>query len=99
MSAEAIQDASMAFMKALIENVLGAGLGHHLDYPEGAERPGGASNQRNGRSGKTVLTDYGPLHLEMPRDRDGSFAPILIPKLSAALPASTTRSLPCMPAA
>ena len=40
MSAEAIQDASMAFKKALIERAL---LGHHLGYPEGAERPEGAS--------------------------------------------------------
>lgn len=80
MSAEAIQDASMAFKKALIERVLGAELGHHLGYPEGAERPEGASNQRNGRSGKTVLTDDGPLRLDIPRDRDGSFVPILIPK-------------------
>src|SRR5690606_17485089 len=80
MSAEAIQDASMAFKKALIERALGAELGHHLGYPEGAERPEGASNQRNGRSGKTVLTDDGALRLDIPRDRDGSFAPILIPK-------------------
>jgi transposase-like protein len=43
-------------------------------------RPEDATNQRNGKSGKTVLTDDGPLRLEIPRDRDGSFAPILIPK-------------------
>ena len=80
MSAEAIQDASMAFKKPLIERALAAELGHHLGYSEGAERPEGANNQRNGRSGKTVLTDDGPLRLDIPRDRDGSFAPILIPK-------------------
>ena len=80
MNAEAIQDASMAFKKALIERALGAELGHHLGYPQGAERPEESSNQRNGKSGKTVLTDDGPLRLDIPRDRDGSFAPILIPK-------------------
>ncbi|WP_192844174.1 transposase, partial [Pseudomonas amygdali] len=80
MSAEAIQDASMAFKKALIERALGAELGHHLGYPQGAERPEGSTNQRNGKSSKTVLTDDGPLRLDIPRDRDGSFAPILIPK-------------------
>ena len=80
MSAEAIQDASMAFKKALIERALGAELGQHLGYPQGAERPEGASNQRNGSSGKTILTDDGPLRLDIPRDRDGSFSPILIPK-------------------
>jgi putative transposase len=80
MSAEAIQSASMAFKKALIERALGAELGHHLGYPAGAERPEDATNHRNGKSGKTVLTDDGPLRLDIPRDRDGSFAPILVPK-------------------
>ena len=80
MRADAIHDASMAFKKALIERALGAELGHHLGYPQGAERPDESSNQRNGKSAKTVLTDDGPLRLDIPRDRDGSFAPILIPK-------------------
>ena len=80
MSAEAIQSASMAFKKALIERALGAELGHHLGYAAGADRPEDATNHRNGRSGKTVLTDDGPLRLDIPRDRDGSFAPILVPK-------------------
>ncbi|WP_181925849.1 IS256 family transposase, partial [Cupriavidus taiwanensis] len=80
MTAEAVQDASMAFKKALIERALGAELGHHLGYPAGAERPAGTANQRNGKSAKTVLTDDGPLRLDIPRDRDGSFDPILIPK-------------------
>lgn len=80
MTAEAIHDISMAFKKALVERALGAELGHHLGYPVGAERPEGSKNQRNGTSGKTVLTDDGPLKLDIPRDRDGSFAPILIPK-------------------
>lgn len=80
MTAEAIHDISMAFKKALVERALGAELDHHLGYPAGAERPEGSENQRNGTSGKTVLTDDGPLKLDIPRDRDGSFAPILIPK-------------------
>lgn len=80
MSAEAVQAASAAFRKALIERAPGAELGHHLGYSPGAERPQDATNQRNGKSGKTVLTDDGPLRLDIPRDRDGSFAPVLIPK-------------------
>jgi len=80
MTAEAVQDLSMAFKKALIERALGAELGHHLGYPAGGQRPEEATNQRNGKSRKTVLTDDGPLRVEIPRDRDGSFAPILIPK-------------------
>lgn len=80
MTAEAVQDLSMAFKKALIERALGAELGHHLGYAPGQERPEDATNQRNGKSRKTVLTDDGPLRVDIPRDRDGSFAPILIPK-------------------
>ena len=80
MTAEAVYAASAAFKKALIERALAAELGHHLGYPAGGERPEETSNHRNGTSAKTVLTDDGPLRLEIPRDRDGSFAPILIPK-------------------
>ena len=80
MSGEAVNAASMAFKKALIERALGAELGHHLGYPSGADKPDATTNQRNGRSGKTVITEDGPLRIEVPRDRDGSFEPLLIPK-------------------
>jgi transposase-like protein len=80
MSAEAVNAASMAFKKALIERALGAELSHHLGYPPGGQRPEQAANHRNGASGKTVLTDDGPLRVEVPRDREGSFEPLLIPK-------------------
>ena len=43
------------------------------------EKPG-RFNHRNGRSGKTVLTDDGPLLIEVPRDREGGFEPKLIGK-------------------
>jgi putative transposase len=80
MTGEAINAASMAFKRALIERALGAELGHHLGYPNGTAKPEAAGNQRNGKSGKTVLTEDGPLRIDVPRDRDGSFQPLLIPK-------------------
>jgi transposase-like protein len=80
MSAEAVQAASMAFKKALIERALGAELSHHLGYAPGATKPEDAGNHRNGISAKTVLTEDGPLRIEVPRDREGSFEPLLIPK-------------------
>ncbi len=80
MSAQAVNAASIAFKKALIERVMGAELGHHLGYPAGSAKPESAANQRNGKSAKTVLTGEGPVRIEVPRDRDGSFEPILIPK-------------------
>jgi putative transposase len=80
MSPQEVQAASMAFKKALIERALGAELSHHLGYPPGAARPQEANNHRNGASAKTVLTEDGPLRLDVPRDRQGSFEPLLIPK-------------------
>ena len=80
MSAQAVNAASMAFKKALIERVMGAELGHHLGYPAGSAKPESTANQRNGKSAKTVLTGEGPIRIEVPRDREGSFEPILIPK-------------------
>ncbi len=80
MDAEAINAASMAFKKALIERALGAELSHHLGYPPGAEKFGEVGNHRNGATGKTVLTEDGPLRIDIPRDRQGSFEPLLIPK-------------------
>lgn len=80
MSAEAVQDISMAFKKALIERALGAELSHHLGYSPGDARPQEEANHRNGSTGKTVLTDDGPVRIDVPRDRAGSFEPLLIPK-------------------
>lgn len=80
MTAEAVEDASRAFKKALIERALGGEMSHHLGYAAGAEKPEAATNHRNGTSGKTVLTDAGPLRIEVPRDREGEFEPRLIGK-------------------
>jgi putative transposase len=80
MSGEAINEAGAAFKKALIEASLGAELNHHLGYGPGADKPEGSTNQRNGGTAKTVLTGDGRVRIETPRDRDGSFEPLLIPK-------------------
>jgi putative transposase len=74
------QDLMLAFNKAIIERAMGAEMNLHLGYHPGEPKPTGQGNERNGASGKTVLTEQGPIRLELPRDRDGTFAPILIPK-------------------
>jgi len=80
MSAESVENISLAFKKALIERALGAELSHHLGYRPGADKPEDSSNHRNGASAKTVLTGGGPVRIEVPRDREGSFEPLLIGK-------------------
>jgi transposase-like protein len=80
MTAEAINDASLAFKKALIERALGGELSHHLGYKPGDPRPDDVTNHRNGVSAKTVLTGEGAVRVEVPRDREGTFEPLLIPK-------------------
>jgi transposase-like protein len=80
LTAEEIEVASRRFKKALIERALGGELTHHLGYPPGAAKPELTTNHRNGTSGKTVLTDDGPVAIAVPRDRDGSFEPQLIGK-------------------
>ncbi|MFD1557405.1 IS256 family transposase [Paraburkholderia silviterrae] len=75
-----VQDLMLAFNKALIERAMGAEMNLHLGYQPGQAKPPGQAIERNGASGKTVITDGGPVRVEVPRYRDGSFEPILIPK-------------------
>jgi len=80
MTAEQVNATTMALKKALIERALGGELSHHLGYPPGATKPEDSGNQRNGSTAKTVHTQDGPLRIEVPRDREGSFEPLLIGK-------------------
>ena len=66
--------------KAVIERAMGAELSQHLGYSPGESKPADQDNHRNGTTGKTVLTDDGPVRIEVPRDRAGSFEPQIIPK-------------------
>jgi len=67
-------------VKAVLERALEAGLTAHLGYGHGRERPAGAGNYRNGTIAKTVQTGVGPVPLAVPRDRAGTFEPLLVPK-------------------
>ena len=66
--------------KALIERALGAELSEHLGYEKGDPTGRGSGNSRNGTSPKTILTDDGEIDIAVPRDRAGSFEPLLIAK-------------------
>jgi transposase-like protein len=80
MTPQAVEETSQAFKKALIERALGAEMSHHLGYVAGAQKPSTTTNHRNGKSAKTVLTEDGPLRIQVPRDRHSNFEPKLIGK-------------------
>jgi transposase-like protein len=66
--------------KRVIERALEAELTTHLGYAPHARNGNGAANYRNGTGKKTVQTETAQLAIAVPRDRDGSFEPQLVPK-------------------
>jgi len=66
--------------KMVVESALEGELDDHLGY--GKHDPVGrdGGNSRNGRRAKTVLTEAGPVELDVPRDRDSSFEPTIVAK-------------------
>jgi hypothetical protein len=66
--------------KRLVERALEVELTEHLGYERHLEPPGGAENQRNGSTRKTLQTEHGPVEINTPRDPDGSFEPKLVRK-------------------
>lgn len=65
--------------KAIIERALEEERTEHLGYEVGDPAGRGSGNSRNGTFPKRVLTDAGPIDLDVPRDRAGSFEPKLVP--------------------
>ena len=66
--------------KAVIERALVAEMTHELGYERGDPAGAGSGNSRNGTSQKTISTPNGPVTIEVPRDRKGSFEPKIVPK-------------------
>lgn len=66
--------------KRIMERALDVERTDHLGYERGDPAGVGSGNSRNGSSPKTVLTDAGAVPLDVPRDRNGTFEPMLVPK-------------------
>jgi transposase-like protein len=66
--------------KALLERALRAELSYHLGYTKGEGKAAKRENTRNGGSRKRIITDNGSMDLAIPRDREGSFEPHIVPK-------------------
>ena len=64
--------------KSVLETALNAELTEHLGHDHGGTPT--AANMRNGTRVKTVLTEIGPVSVDVPRDRAGTFEPVIVPK-------------------
>jgi transposase-like protein len=67
-------------LKAALERGLDAELTEHVGYERGDPEAGLYENSRNGTTPKTLATEVGEIDLNVPRDRNGTFAPMLVPK-------------------
>lgn len=66
--------------KRILERGLNEEMTVHLGYEPGDQGGRGSGNNRNGTSAKTVFTEIGAVDLDIPRDRNGTFDPKLVPK-------------------
>jgi putative transposase len=66
--------------KAVIERAMQVELTHHLGYDKHDPKGQNSGNSRNGKSKKTLKGDFGSLPLEVPRDRNSTFEPQIVPK-------------------
>ena len=69
---------SQMLTKITVEAALNTELDEHLGYSK--HRKSSTTNSRNGTSSKTIITDDGQFELETPRDREGTFEPLLVKK-------------------
>ncbi|WP_020502327.1 IS256 family transposase [Sciscionella marina] len=66
--------------KTVLESALNAELDEHLGYERGDRESKGTTNERNGTTPKTVSTDIGDVRIGVPRDREATFTPQIVPK-------------------
>src|SRR5216684_348643 len=71
--------------KGMIERCLQAEMQEHLGYPKHGRKKPESANTRNGSGQKTLKSEHGELEISVPRDRDGSFEPILVKKRQSRL--------------
>jgi len=71
--------------KGMIERCLQAEMQEHLGYPKHGRKKLESTNTRNGSGQKTLKSEHGELEISVPRDRDGSFEPILVKKRQSRL--------------
>jgi len=66
--------------KQLLERAMQAEMTEHLGYEKNASVSNDAGNTRNGSYNKNIKGDFGQLDVTVPRDRNASFEPVILPK-------------------
>jgi putative transposase len=66
--------------KQVLETGLEVEMDDHVGYPKHAVEGRNHGNSRNGTRSKTVITEIGPVEIDVPRDRDGTFEPLTVRK-------------------
>ena len=79
-SALDVQEALKDMFSETLENMLEAELDDHLGYEKHENNAAPNTNRRNGTSKKTVQSQLGEFDIEVPRDREASFEPVIVPK-------------------
>lgn len=79
-TAEDMNNALKDLFGPMFEAMLKGEMNHHLGYDSNDKGPKKDDNRRNGYGTKTLKTSQGEVEIEVPRDRDGSFEPQVIPK-------------------
>jgi len=79
-SVEDMQDALREIFGPMFETMLKGEMNHHLGYESNDKSEKNTENRRNGYGKKSLKTSTGEVAINVPRDRDGSFEPKLIPK-------------------
>ena len=75
-----LKDVTGKLMKIVLESSLNAELDEHLGYVKNQKAESRRKNSRNGSYSKTVKGDHGETEITVPRDRDASFEPKIVPK-------------------
>ena len=77
-----MQDALKEIFGPLFEGMLQGEMDNHLGYKSNSKEPKSTKNRRNGSNPKTLKTTMGEVEINAPRDRNGSFEPVIVPKRS-----------------
>ncbi|SMP59749.1 Transposase, Mutator family [Anoxynatronum buryatiense] len=79
-SVEDIQNVLKGIFAETLQGMLEGEMDTHLGYQKHEDAKKETANRRNGHSAKTVRSDYGEVGLEIPRDRESDFEPVIVKK-------------------